>query len=158
MTTIKYLSDYRKYRYKQQVKQTNKQTKNLSRIFIREKLAIQVIMDCRTAAHKFGTGLTLKQYDIILAKQRPVLTKINGSFEVENIPTQYSVLCCSIGLYLNDYVLAIKIDENRTMKQKDKQQQNKNLVVSLFEMILTDNFDFFKVINEIFRHINRLFN
>ena len=44
--------------------------KQVNGIFIDEKLAIKVIMDCRTtSAHKFRTRLGLKQYDLILTKE-----------------------------------------------------------------------------------------
>ena len=47
-------------------------------------------MDCRTtSAHKFRTRLGFKQYDVILAKEQSVLTKIMSSFEGENMQTQY---------------------------------------------------------------------
>ena len=53
-----------------------------------EKLAIKVIMDCRTtAAHNFRTRLRFKQYNIILTKEQSVLIKIMSSFEGENIQT-----------------------------------------------------------------------
>ena len=35
MTTIKYLSDYRKHRYKQQVKQTNKQKNSAEFLYVK---------------------------------------------------------------------------------------------------------------------------
>ena len=58
ITTGKYLSDHRKYRY-ELVDEPKKQPK---RIFIDKELAIKVIMGCRTrAAHKFSTRLGLKQ-------------------------------------------------------------------------------------------------
>ena len=42
-------------------------------------------MGCRTtAAHSFKVRLGLKQYNIILAKEESVLTKIKISFEGEN--------------------------------------------------------------------------
>ena len=45
-TTLKYLSDHRKRRHKL-VDETKKKTTN-NRIFVDEKLAIKVIMNCRT--------------------------------------------------------------------------------------------------------------
>ena len=56
--TTKYHSDHRKHRY-ELVEEPKKQC---NRIFIDEKLAIKVIMDCRTtSAHKFRTRLGFKQ-------------------------------------------------------------------------------------------------
>ena len=70
-------------------------------------------MDCRTtAAHKFGTRLGSKQYDVILTKEQSLLTKTKSSFEEENMQTQYSVLGYMIDLYFHDYNFSIEIDEN----------------------------------------------
>ena len=55
--TIKYHSEHRKHRY-EPVEEPKKQ---VNRIFIDEKLASKVIMDCKTtSAHKFRTGLGFK--------------------------------------------------------------------------------------------------
>ena len=60
--------------------------------FIDKKLAIKVIMDCKTiSAHKFRTKLRLKKYDF-LTKEQPVLIRIISSFEGENMQTQYYIL------------------------------------------------------------------
>ena len=56
--TTKYHSDHRKYRYKL-VEEPKKQ---VNRIFIHGKLAMKVIMNCRTR-------LGFKQYDVILTKK-----------------------------------------------------------------------------------------
>ena len=54
-----------------------------------EKLAIKVIMDCKTTlGHKFRARLGFKQYYVILTKEQSVLTKIISSFEGENMLTQ----------------------------------------------------------------------
>ena len=71
--TAKHNSNHRKHRY-ELVEEPKKQ---VNRIFIDEKLAIEVIMDCRTtSAHKFRTTLGFKQYNVILTKGQSVLTKI----------------------------------------------------------------------------------
>ena len=54
----------------------NQKKKQLNRIFIYKELATKVIMDCRTAAHKFRTRLGFKQCDVILTKEQLVLIKI----------------------------------------------------------------------------------
>ena len=69
-------------------------------------------MNGRTIVHIFITRLGFKQYDIILAKDKSVLTKIKSSFEGENMQTQYSILAYRIGLYFHDCKLAIAIEEN----------------------------------------------
>ena len=88
--------------------------KQINRTSIDEKLAIKVIMDCRTTmAHNFRTRLGFKQYNVILIKGQSVLMKIMGSFEGENMETQYNVLSYRIDLYFHNYKLAIETDENR---------------------------------------------
>ena len=65
--TIKYHSNHRKNRY-EPAEETKKQS---NRIFIDEKLAVKVIIDCRTiSAKKFKTRLGFKQYDVILTKRQ----------------------------------------------------------------------------------------
>ena len=69
--TIKYHSDHRKHRF-ELAEEPKKQCKI---IFINRKLAIKLIMDCRTTlARKFKTRLGLKQFNIILTKEQSVLT------------------------------------------------------------------------------------
>ena len=70
-------------------------------------------MDCRTtSAHKFGTRLGFKQYDVILTNKKIVLTRTLNSFEGENMQAQFNVLGFKIDLYFHEYKLAIEIDEN----------------------------------------------
>ena len=77
---------------------TSRQT---NRIFIKEKLSIKVVMDCRrTLAHKFRRRF--KQYYFILTKDQSVLTKTMSSFKKENIKTQYNALSYRIDLYFHE--------------------------------------------------------
>ena len=71
--TTRYHSDNRKHRH-ELVEQPKKQC---NRIFIDEKLAFKVILDCRrTSAHKLRTRLGFKLDDVILTKEQSVLIKI----------------------------------------------------------------------------------
>ena len=73
MREIREKSDHIKHRHELH----KKSRKQCSRIFIDNKLAIRVIMDCRkTSAHKFRTRIGFKQFDVILIKEQSVLTKI----------------------------------------------------------------------------------
>ena len=74
--TIKYDSDHRKHKY-ELIEEPKKQ---FNSIFMEEKLAIKVIMNCRTR-------LGLQQVDVVLTKEQSVLTKITNSFEGENTQT-----------------------------------------------------------------------
>ena len=107
--TTKYHSDHRKHRYEL----VTEPKKEYSMIFIDEKLAIKVIMDCRTtSAYKFRTRLGFKWYNIILIKEQSVLTEIMSLFEGENNQMQCKVLSYRIDIYFHDYKLAIDKDEN----------------------------------------------
>ena len=76
--TIKHHLDHRKHRHEL----VDQPTKQYNRIFIDEKLAVKVIMDCRTTStHKFEKILGFKQYYVILIKRQSVLTKIMSSFK-----------------------------------------------------------------------------
>ena len=109
---IRYYSDHRKHRYEL----VGEPKKQANRIFIDEKLAIKVIMDCRTtSAHKFRIRLGFKQYYVII-------TKIMSLFEGDTMQTQYNVLG-----YRIDFKLVIEIDENghsgKNIDYKIKQQK-----------------------------------
>ena len=78
---IKY-SDQRKQRY-ELVDEPNKQS-NI--IFIDERLAIKVIMECKTtSAHKYKTRLRFTKSKFISTKEQSLLTRIMSSFEGENM-------------------------------------------------------------------------
>ena len=90
-----------------------KQINQININFIDEKLAVKVILDCRTtSAHKFRTWLGFRQNHVVLIQEKSVLTKTMSSFERKNIYKQYNVLIYSIGSYVWDYKLTVEIDEN----------------------------------------------
>ena len=77
--------------------------KQLKRTFLKGRLEIEVIVDCRTtAAHKFKTRLIFKQYDIILTKEQLVLTKKMTSLDGENMQAKHSILGYRIDLYFHN--------------------------------------------------------
>ena len=157
--TTKYNPNYRKHRYVL----ADKPKKQVNGIFIEKKLAIKVIMDCRTTvSHKVRTRLELKQYNTISTKEQSVLTKIISSFEEENMQTQNSVLSYGIDLYFQYYKLAIKIYKNglsdRIIDYEIKRHKAKEQELGC-KCIRSDldkeDFDIFRAINEIFRHIKQ---
>ena len=82
------------------------------RKFLREDLAIQVILDCRTTpAVNFRTRLGFNQRDPIMTQEQSILTKIRSMFPNETIKFQYHVLNYKIDAYLPKHKLAIEIDE-----------------------------------------------
>ena len=71
--TTQYHSGHIKHRYEL----VEKPKKQCNVIFMDEKVAIKVIMDCRTtSAHKFRRRLGIKHYDVILTKEQSMLTKL----------------------------------------------------------------------------------
>ena len=88
MITGKYCKDRRKER--QELQNCNCQPR---RIFIREDLGIQVIMDCRTIqVVKFREKLGFIQYDPIMTQEKSVLTKLDTFIKTEDKLFQHSVL------------------------------------------------------------------
>ena len=138
--TINHHSDHRKHRYEL----ATEPKKEYNRIFTGKKLAVQAVVDSRTrSVHKCRTRLGFKQYNLIVTKEQSVITAIVRSFEGENMQTQYNLLGYRNDLYFHDYKRAIEIDEygwnDRSIfyEIERQKQQNKNLILSLLELILT---------------------
>ena len=121
-------------------------------------------MDCRTDEScnlKRNLGFTL--HDVINTKKQTVINSIKDAFEGENIQTQYTVLTYPIDLYFHKYKLAIEVDElghnDRNIDYEIQRQQALERELScVFIRINPDAIDFniFKEINKIHRHINKL--
>ena len=157
--TTKYNPNYRKHRYVL----ADKPKTQVNGIFIEKKLAIKVIMDCRTTvSHKVRTTLGLKQYNAISTKEQSVLTKIISSFEEENMQTQNSVLSYGIDLYFQYYKLAIKNYKNglsdRIIDYEVKRHKAKEQELGCKctrSGLDKEDLDIFRAINEIFRQIKQ---
>ena len=83
-------------------------------------------------------------------------------FEGEDMQTQYSVLKYRINLYFHRYKLAVEVDEkghkDRYIKNEiERQEEIKEKLNCVFLRINPDeqNFNIFKVINEIYRQIKK---
>ena len=97
-----------------------------------------------------------------MTKEQSVLTRIINLFEGENTQVKYNDLGCSIDLYFHEYKLAIKIDKNghshRIIDSEIKRQRaiewklGCNFIRIDFEK---KEFNIFKAINEIFRHMKQ---
>ena len=82
------------------------------RNFLREDLAVQLIMDSRTvSAVSFRNRLGFNQQDPIMTQEQSVLTKIRSAFSTEEIIFQNSVLGYRIDAYFLEHKLAIEVDE-----------------------------------------------
>ena len=105
--TLQYPSKLRKQR--QELQDCNKQP---SKRFLREDIAIQIIMDCRTVhAINFITRLRFNQQDPIMAQEQSILTKIKSVFSVESIIFQHHGLGYRIDTYFPKYKLAMEVDK-----------------------------------------------
>ena len=106
--TNKYNEKYKKHRYEL----IDNWIKQSHRKFIRNDLALKIIMDCRTDEScnlKRKLGLTL--HDVINTKEQTVINSIKDAFEWENMHTQYTFLGYRIELCFHKYKLAIEGDE-----------------------------------------------
>ena len=82
------------------------------RRFIREDLAIQLIMDTRTIPSiDFKNKLGFNSQDPIMTQEQSILTKIKDSFSAEKIIFQHFVLKYRIDAYFLKHKLAIEEDE-----------------------------------------------
>ena len=142
----------------------NDPIKQSHRIFIRNDLALKMITDCRTDEScnlKRNLGFIL--HDVINTKEQTVLKSIKDAFEGEDMQTQYSVLSYRIDLYFHKYKLAIEVDElghnDRNIDYEIQRQQALERELScVFIRINLDaaEFNIFKEINKIHRHIKKL--
>ena len=132
-------------------------------MYAHEGIIIPVIMHCRTPEScKFKRSLGFKLHDVINCKEQTVLESIKDSFKGENMQTRYSVLGYKIDLYFHEYKLAIEVDE---LGHNDinvdyeirRQRAIENELGCLFIRINPDekNFNIFKAINKIRRHIKK---
>ena len=91
-----------------------------------------------------------------------MLESIKDPFEVEDMQTQYSALGYKIDLYFHKYKLAIEVDEldhnDRTIEYEiQRQKAVEKEFGCVFIRINPDeeNFNIFKAINRIYRHIKK---
>ena len=100
---------------------------------------------------------------MINTKEQTEINSIKDAFEGENMQSQYTVLNYRIDLHFHKYKLAIEVDElghnGRNIDYEIQRQQALELELScVFISINPDAVDFniFKVVNKIHRHINQL--
>ena len=99
-----------------------------TRIFVREDLGIQVIMDYRTVqAVKFRKELGFNQHDPIMTQEQSVLTKLHTYFKTEEKIFQHYDLGYRIDMYITEYKLIIEFDElghcTRDLKSEIERQK-----------------------------------
>ena len=163
--TSKYIKKYNGYKeYKKQRSQLNISTKQPNRGFIRVELALKIIMNCRTdESCNLERNLGFTVHDVINTKEKTVINSIKDAFEREDMQTQFCVLSYRINLYFHKYKLAIEVDElghaDRNVNNEiERQRALERELNCVFIRIDPDasNFNIFREINKIHRHINKL--
>ena len=98
---------------------------DLTGIYIREHLALPIIIACRTSTVvEFKSKLGLKQHDIIMTIEQSVITKLMKiSCGKEKILLQHSALGRIMDLYIPEHKLAKEIDEKA---HKDRNEKKRN--------------------------------
>ena len=158
--TNKYDEEYKKCRYEL----IDDPIKQSCRRFIHNDLALKIIMDCRTdESCNLKRNLGFRLHDVINTKEQTVLKSLKDAFEGEDMQTQSSVLGYRIDLYFHKYKLAIEVDElghiDRNIDYEIQRQRTLERELScVFIRINPDAADFniFKEINKIHRHIKKL--
>ena len=166
-----------KRKYIRTEQEVSKEPTDYSKIkYVRNDLMEKIIKNCREVKQcndginrmekekqieNFRAILGFKKHDIMTTKEHSVLKSVIDAFEGENMQTQYSILDYRIYLYFHDYKLAIEVYEkghkDRNIGHELKRQEAiKEKLGCEFIRINPDenNFNFFKTINEIHRHIN----
>ena len=96
----KYDSVYKTHRFEL----VNKPKKHPNRRFLRNDLALKVIMDCRTEEScNLKRNLGFRLHDVINTKEQTVLKSVKDPFEGKDMQTQYSVLGYRIDLYFRKH-------------------------------------------------------
>ena len=157
--TNKYNQAYKKRRYEL----VNEAKKQSNSIFLRSDLALKIIMHCRTdKSCNLKRNLGFKLHDVINTKEQTVLESMKNVFEGEDMQSQYSVLGYRIHLYFYKHKLAIEVDElghaDRNLSNELKRQKAlEKELGSVFIRINPNekNFNIFKEINKIRRHIKK---
>ena len=132
-------------------------------MYAHEDVIIPVIMHCRTREScKFKRNLGFKLHDVINCKEQTVLESIKDTFEVENIQTQYTVVGYRIDLYFREYELAIEVDKlGHSDRNIDYEIQRQRAIEKELGCVFirinpdAEDFNIFKEINKIHRHIKK---
>ena len=109
-------------------------------------------------------NLGFKLHDVIDTKEQTIIKSIKDAFERENIQTQYHVLGYRIDVYFHEYKLAVEVDElghadrniNNEIERQKALEKEVNFVFIRINPVEKD-FNTFKKINKIHRHIKKSF-
>ena len=126
-------------------------------------LALKVILDCRSdESCNLKRNLGFRLHNVINTKEQTVLKSVKDAFEGEDMQPQYSVLRYRIDLYFHKYKLATEVDElghaDRNISHEIERQKvlEKELDCVFIRINPNEeNFNIFKEINKIDRHIKK---
>ena len=94
---------------------------SLAECFLKEELAVTIIMDTRTTkAVEFRAKFKINQHDPILTKEQSIGSKIIKAFPNEKIKEQFFVLNEKIDFYFPRHKLAIEVDKLGHLDRNDK--------------------------------------
>ena len=121
-------------------------------------------MNCRTdKLCNLIRNLGFTLHDVINTKEQTVINSIKDAFEGEDMQTQYRVLSYRIDLYFHKYKLAIEVDElghaDRNVNNEIRRQRALERELNCVSIRIdpdAPNFNIFREINKIHRHINKL--
>ena len=121
-------------------------------------------MNCGTdESCNLKRNLEFTLHDVINTNEQTIINSIKDAFEGEDMETQYSVLSYRIGFHFHKCKLAIEVDElgqaDRNVNNEiEKQRALERELNCVFIRIDSDapNFNIFREINKIHRHINKL--
>ena len=135
-------------------------------MYTREDILMIIIMSFRVSTPKaieFRSKLGFKERNIILTKERSVISKIAKLFSNEKVLLQHSVLDYKIDLYFAEHKLAIEVDEKRHTdrdKIKEIEQQEvieKKLGCKFIRIDLDEkDYDEYAKFGKVNNHINEL--
>ena len=104
--TNKYNKEYKKFRYKI----IDEPKKQPHRRFLRNDLALKIIMNCRTdESCTFKRNLGFRLHDVINTKEQTVINSIKDAFEGEDVQAQYTVIGDRIDLLFININLRLKL-------------------------------------------------
>ena len=134
---------------------------DLTGTYIRENLALPIIIDCRTSAVvEFKSKLGFKQHDIIMTIEQSVIRKLmKVSCGKEKILLQHSDLGRRMDLYIPEHKLAKEIDEKAHKDRIEKKEIARQKVTEElhYKFIRTNpdekDFDIYVEIGKIYNHI-----
>ena len=130
-------------------------------MFLKEELAVTIMMDTRTKAVEFRAKFKNNEHDPILTKEQSIVSKIVKAFSNEKIIEQFFVLKEKIDFYFPRHKLAMEVDElgHLDRNEEDETKRRKKLEERFrctFDWINPDkeNFDIFVELGKIESYIS----